>query len=115
MLSVISGVIAAVITLLLLPHVAPALIVATSPAYAAMLTAAITFWTLSTVVDFLLIAERKVKYGFVRNAGFSVVKILLLAGFAVLFRATALALFAATVVELVIAFALAVDLGAGAG
>jgi O-antigen/teichoic acid export membrane protein len=111
-LCIAAGVVASGVTIIVLPFVARGLSVVTSSLpYALMLGAGIVLWTLSTVMDFLFIAERKVKYAFARNVAFSLAKIGLLVVFSIVFGGSALALFGASVAGLLIAFGLAVQIG----
>jgi O-antigen/teichoic acid export membrane protein len=110
-LCVVLSVVAAGVTLLLLPFVAHDLrVVRTSGAYALTLTAGIVLWTLSVNMDFLFVAERKVKFGFVRNATLSVLKLALVGVPVLLWSATPLTLFGTWVVSTGFALLVAVQI-----
>jgi O-antigen/teichoic acid export membrane protein len=111
LLSVCSGVLAGVATVLLLPLVSQDLsIVRSSPAYALALMAGIVLWSLSTTVDFLFVAERSVKYGFVRNASFGLLKLAIVVVVGLLLSVTALGLFGSWVVSSALALLIAIRL-----
>jgi O-antigen/teichoic acid export membrane protein len=96
------------LTLLVLPRVSPHLaVVSHSIAYATTLIAGIVLWSISVDIDYLFVAERSVRFGFVRNAAFSVIKLVLLVPVAVLWRPSALALFAVWTVASALALLLA--------
>ena len=97
--------------MLVLPLVSKQLsVVRTSPAYAITLIVGIVLWTLSINMDFLFIAERKVKYGLVRNASFSLLKLPLVVVPVLLWSPTSLALFATWVVSSALALMIAVQI-----
>jgi O-antigen/teichoic acid export membrane protein len=110
-LAVISGLVAGTATLFVLPLLSKDLsVVRTSPAYAVMFVAGIVLWTLSTTVDFLFVAERSVKYGFVRNASFGLLKLMLVVVAGTVIGHTALAPFGSWVVSSALALLIAVRL-----
>jgi O-antigen/teichoic acid export membrane protein len=112
MLCVVLSLVASGLTLLVLPLVSKHLaIVRTSPAFAVTLTVGIVLWTLSTNMDFLFVAERKVKYGFVRNAAFSLLKLPLVTVPVLLWSPTSLGLFAGWVFSSALALMLAIQVG----
>lgn len=63
------------------------------PAYASAFVIGTVLWTLSFGLDFVFVAERKVKFGFVRNCAFAGLKLGLLATFAIGARDSALGLY----------------------
>jgi O-antigen/teichoic acid export membrane protein len=103
--------VASALTILVLPLISTELsVVRESWAYGLTLTCGIVLWTLSINVDFLFVAERKVKYGFVRNTAFSVLKLSLVLLPVLLWGASPLALFGTWVVSSGVALVISLQL-----
>jgi O-antigen/teichoic acid export membrane protein len=103
----LTGLIAGAALVAILPLASDELaVVAQRPAYALAVVLGVALWTLSTLLDFVFIAERQTGKMLVRNAAFAVVKLPLLALPLVLGSATSLAIVASWLGAAGIVFAL---------
>ena len=105
------GAVAALGTIYVLPLLSPRLaIVRDSPVCAATFAVGLVLWTLCTDMDFVFVAERKVKFGLARNTAFSIAKLPLVVLPALVGRATATGLLSSWVAGSAIALAVAIHI-----
>jgi O-antigen/teichoic acid export membrane protein len=105
-----AAIVASAVGLVVVPRISPALALVSHPAYAAAFVLGVVLWTVSTVLDFLFIAERTVKLMLVRNSVFGVVKIVVVVIPVLLAPATPLGILLAWVLSIALSVSMAVRL-----
>jgi O-antigen/teichoic acid export membrane protein len=106
-----SGVLAGSVLLVVLPLVSGGFgVVQQNPLYAGVLIAGVALWTISTMLDYIFMAERAAGNMLLRNILFSLLKIALLIVAVEMLRAGALGIFASSVLASALAAACATSL-----